>query len=109
MSKGVSNQFGPFPTTGEKAPVADATAHEKTPNRALRRSRRVEAGATIAWVLPPAMSGQTILIKNDPREGVKKNLSEISEKKDVWPLGGIGGMDSGDLQSGIGGVGRPLP
>jgi hypothetical protein len=36
------------------------------------------------------MSGQTLLIKSDPREGVKKNLSEISEKKDVWPLGGIG-------------------
>jgi len=46
------------------------------------------------------MSGQTHLIKSDPREGVKKNLSEISERKGVWPLGEIGGMDSGDLQSG---------
>jgi hypothetical protein len=32
-----------------------------------------------------AMSGQTLLIKSDPREGVKKNLSKISAKKDVWP------------------------
>jgi hypothetical protein len=48
----------------------------------------------------------TSFIKSNPREGVKKNLSEISETKSVWPLGGIGGMDSGDLQSGFGGVGR---
>ena len=45
-----------------------------------RRSRRT-AGAAIAWVVPPAMSRQTSFIKSNPREGVKKNLSEISEIK----------------------------
>jgi hypothetical protein len=53
-----------------------------------RRSRRT-AGATVAWVVPPAMSGQTILIKRDPREGVKKDLSDFSEKRDVRPVEGI--------------------
>jgi hypothetical protein len=38
----------------------------------------------MTWVVPPAMCGQTLYIRSDPREGVKKNLSEISESKDNW-------------------------
>ncbi len=79
---------------GKKAAVADATGHEKLQTVHCVARVAQQAGAAVAWVVPPAMSRQTSLFMSDPRQGVKKNLSEISERKGVWPPGGKLGMEN---------------
>jgi len=54
---------------------------------------------------------EQIDIPNYARSGSEHQeiLSEISERKGVWPPGENWEWKTGDLRSGFGGFGRPLP